>query len=890
MCFSIIMLCRLIYILFLRKIRFLLSISRNQTISEKIYLNIVGSQMPLNSYRLFQETFSNKDYPSAEREYFRINLLELRNRVIPIVAQIARDMPGYTVHDITHLDALWEMASLIAGDDLSLNPPEAFVFGAAILVHDASMTFAAFPNGISDLKETQTWKDYAALEELKGSKQLGDSEIAPNVLRILHAKNAENIIKQNWQESDHSSLEHLIQDNDLRRFYAKTIGEIAHSHWWGIGEVASKLDNYLGGMPSRTSSQIDKLKLAALLRAADVIHLDSRRAPHFLKVIEKPKGESKLHWDFQSKMSKPSINGDALQFTAGEPFEMNESQSWWLAFDALTLADKELRDTDIMLREKGRNGLKVRRIRGVNDPRELANDIPVNGWKPINSPFHISDIPNIITTLGGAKLYGNNSTAPLRELLQNAVDAIKARRLVQDDPEWGKIIVELIQRDGHHWLIIEDDGVGMSENVLTHCLVNFGSSLWKSNLVAGEFPGLLTEGMKAVGQYGIGFFSVFMIADEVNVYSRRYDLAKTDTIRMHFNNGVFSRPVLSPANASSVPANGGTKIELKLFADPLGHGEFSFITDRNYSKTENKNNNGETIEVGSINDLVKKIAPCLDVDVFTKNENNKNKIISSNDWISCDLNDLVYRSSNKKDIKSSYKYIDRIKKIVKKDGAIIGRAAINPDIYLSGNKAMLTTHGFAVQNYQNIAGLVLGDVSNAARTRGTIMFDEDAYKVWAEEQAALLAKDAQTDDEYKALCCNIILELNASTGDLPLALNQGYWFNVEDIKEAIATLDKINVITDEVEFEPDDNVLLSDFQSWFEHNEDVFYIPSPRSNFLTQKTSNFYNTKLYSYIHFKEIVESVWGDFNVESEYGEIGTVNGVAIFRSVDIFTRSKL
>src|SRR5579862_6210090 len=85
------------------------------------------------------------DASSDEQSYFRLHLEEMRERAKVLVTRIARDIPEYTVHDVTHLDALWETASLITPTELDLNPPEAFVFGAAVLLHDAGMTLAAYP-------------------------------------------------------------------------------------------------------------------------------------------------------------------------------------------------------------------------------------------------------------------------------------------------------------------------------------------------------------------------------------------------------------------------------------------------------------------------------------------------------------------------------------------------------------------------------------------------------------------------------------------------------------------------------------------------------------------------------------------------------------------------
>ena len=43
----------------------------------------------------------------AEQEFFRLHFLEVRERVKPLVARIAQDMPGLTVHDIATAPDFW---------------------------------------------------------------------------------------------------------------------------------------------------------------------------------------------------------------------------------------------------------------------------------------------------------------------------------------------------------------------------------------------------------------------------------------------------------------------------------------------------------------------------------------------------------------------------------------------------------------------------------------------------------------------------------------------------------------------------------------------------------------------------------------------------------------
>jgi hypothetical protein len=63
----------------------------------------------------------------TERDKLRIALLSLRDNVHFLVGRIAVALPELTQHDITHLDTLWEIASLIIGEDFELTPLEGFV-------------------------------------------------------------------------------------------------------------------------------------------------------------------------------------------------------------------------------------------------------------------------------------------------------------------------------------------------------------------------------------------------------------------------------------------------------------------------------------------------------------------------------------------------------------------------------------------------------------------------------------------------------------------------------------------------------------------------------------------------------------------------------------------
>lgn len=89
--------------------------------------------MTFEQSSLWQAAFPSK--PSSKNsssDKFKNAYASLRDKVAQLTGLIVKDMPDYTVHDITHLDALWEIGSEIVGPNYPLNPPEAFVLGHQI--------------------------------------------------------------------------------------------------------------------------------------------------------------------------------------------------------------------------------------------------------------------------------------------------------------------------------------------------------------------------------------------------------------------------------------------------------------------------------------------------------------------------------------------------------------------------------------------------------------------------------------------------------------------------------------------------------------------------------------------------------------------------------------
>ncbi len=810
----------------------------------------------------------------------------MRTRASALVAKIAGDLPHMTVHDITHLDALWEMASVAAGASFDLNPAEAFVFGGAILLHDAAMTLAAFPGGIAELREQIEWRDLNA--RYMASVPAGDTVLAKeaenrataDALRLLHAKQAENLPMVSWV-GPHRHPMFIIEDQQVRNFYGQKIGKIAYSHWWSISQVEEELSGTLGALPHVTNCTVDLLKVACLLRVADAMHLDQRRAPAFDFALVQPTGISAVHWKFQERMAKPFVQADALVFTAQPPFEADAADAWWTAFDALQMVDRELRDVDRVLRDRQKQPLVIRRVEGVTSPSDLARKVETVGWTPVDSTVRVSDVPKIVSTLGGSKLYGQSTAAPIRELIQNGLDAITARRRLQGRPaKWGELKILLQKHDNEFWLCFEDNGVGMSQTVLTGPLIDFGNSFWRSSLAIQEFPGLAAAGMKSRGKYGIGFFSIFMLGDHVRVITRRFDRDAQSARVLEFRHGIASRPNLRNADPKEVPIDGGTRVEVKLRTNP-------FDPDGILSRKGTY----ERIKEVKLRWMIASIAPACDVAISVTQDGETEGHIAAGDWLEISSATLLNRIEGNvvHDDRpaSTTKPWERLAELRDEDGKLYGRARIDAaNRWLTSG--LITVDGLAACKVGFVAGILLGIETSAARNSAIPVVPAPVLASWSSEQALIIAS-AEIPDSEKAQAAAIVLAYGGNIGELPVVWWQNEWMSASQFIDAVKPLERLEIHIGSIIHEDQDDVTKRDFESSFEantmiaHTVDSSYGILRDTDWIAAITKGNGSTPL-------KIIESLlcdaWGKVESDEDDLVVGDVSGVAIFRSVSIYT----
>jgi molecular chaperone HtpG len=112
----------------------------------------------------------------------------------------------------------------------------------------------------------------------------------------------------------------------------------------------------------------------------------------------------------------------------------------------------------------------------------------------------------------------------LRELISNSSDALdKLRHLTLTDDAYKSLPfdprIELELDEEKKTLIIADTGIGMNEEELAANLGTIARSGTKNFL--SQLSGDARKDSNLIGQFGVGFYSAFMVADKVEVVSRR---------------------------------------------------------------------------------------------------------------------------------------------------------------------------------------------------------------------------------------------------------------------------------------------------------------------------------------------------------------------------------
>src|SRR5580765_7929731 len=148
----------------------------------------------------------------------------------------------------------------------------------------------------------------------------------------------------------------------------------------------------------------------------------------------------------------------------------------------------------------------------------------------------------------------------IRELISNAADALEKLRFLQtsgqsiEQPDL-PLTISLITDDKANTVTITDTGIGMTHGELVENLGTIAHSGSKAFLKQIAEEKKLEASL--IGQFGVGFYSAFMVAKKVTVFTRSYQADQPGWRWTSEGTGTYE---IEPAN--DVPR--GTKVVLDL--------------------------------------------------------------------------------------------------------------------------------------------------------------------------------------------------------------------------------------------------------------------------------------------------------------------------------------
>lgn len=454
---------------------------------------------------------------------------------------ILRHMGEFTLHDSEHLfRVLHIMGRLIGKDNVSnYSIPELQLLIIAAFFHDIGMA----PEESNVIAWKKIWD---ANPQFNDSAEMEEC----HKFQVFYYSNPELAFKINQAiESNNytllDSLKAMLVTEYIRKSHADKAREIIDKDWGDkikfrntdlTVELASIC--YSHNQNAQSLNELDKSLLCdagktvclpligILLRLSDILDFDGKRTPNVLYNHLSIKNPISLNeWQKHRSVQAWEINSNIIQFSARCEHPVIEAS----IHSFCDIIDEELGICNNLISELNdfylSNGRKLEMKIPYKVSREKIQTKKDTYGKPKyifrNTKFELSK-RQVIELLMGTKLYGSSEVA-LRELVQNSIDACLLRETLEQSWEnhyTPKIVINLSTLDGENFLEVNDNGIGMDQNVIDNYYSKVGSSFYKSS----DFYSLKSESkskFNPTSRFGIGILSSFMIADTLEVETRK---------------------------------------------------------------------------------------------------------------------------------------------------------------------------------------------------------------------------------------------------------------------------------------------------------------------------------------------------------------------------------
>ncbi len=517
--------------------------------------------------------------------FHSLNISLIREKVTQILGFIGTNniFDQYTKHDISHINAMFDLADKLIPDKTKniMTSAEWLMLSLAIYFHDMGMVVtrkefeerdkSEFPEFKEKVENGEYGLDFAAKV-----KTLSDPEhfLYQEYVREHHAERIFDWIQGNnnmrWGIGNaiYQELQEMLRDLD--DLFKRDLGVVCLSHHRNDLDDTDKYK--LEARYDNTSdSKVNLQYISIILRTADLMQITSDRTPTIAyRLISPNDPKSIVEWRKQmavravdttsSQMCKKNPNEEVVKdtITVTAYFgDMNEAEAYFGLIAYLKFAREQLISDSKIIAESEKKIASEH----YHFPWKYIDDkdIETKGFEKKHFQFTL-DQEAILHLLVGHTLY-NDSSVVLRELTQNSLDAISYQGVLETQS--GKPLTEgliNIEWDSKkRVLTFTDNGTGMSMYDIENYLLKVGASKYRADEFVKQ-----NKDFFAISRFGIGILTCFMIADDIDITTSSMD--SDDAICLSIRN-VLGKYLVRYSRKSELggPLNkNGTSIQLYL--------------------------------------------------------------------------------------------------------------------------------------------------------------------------------------------------------------------------------------------------------------------------------------------------------------------------------------
>ena len=513
-----------------------------------------------------------------------LKLLQLKRELATVLGLIGRGeiFDQYTLHDVTHIDAMlsmldWLIPPKTAG---TMTPADWLLVVLAIYFHDFGLLVTR------DEYEERTRSGFPRFrdEHLFGGSE-GQDYRAKIVETYPDANARERFLYQEYVRHNHASrigawingqvpsrlgvaqaaaaaIQSWLGDLDAR--FRRDLALVCESHHLDdVGNTRKyRTSQPYGNSPRETAN----MQFAAvILRTADLLHITKDRTPSIAYRFINPSDPiSQREWAKQGAVSSVRPQPVRIDELADVPPKQDTIEVHALFTNAngffgltsyLAYADQQLKKSHEWISNAQRTDRSVydfpwRRIDDAN--------VEASGFLPKPFSFEL-DQERILDLLTGHTLY-NDTGVVLRELVQNAMDAVRLQGLINPEQELeGRVTI--CWNSQERLLSVRDNGTGMTQSIVENHLLRVGSSRYQEPEFRKKYPSF-----SAISRFGIGVLSCFMIADDVEIITCHPEEEEARHLSLRSVHGKYLIRLLDKEGDSEAHAlcPHGTEVRLRL--------------------------------------------------------------------------------------------------------------------------------------------------------------------------------------------------------------------------------------------------------------------------------------------------------------------------------------